>query len=199
MNVPSSLRADLMLLDDVLDGSASGIATTLMILIEEAESAVPSHLGLAVFVPLADGLLLEITTLENDRKIGQIGSSLRLGVHDDAQSGEGRAVIELLLLAGRSGAFVDLAADITWMTGRSVDDIRIDADLDYQPESIGTTSLASWSTVNQALGVLIGSGMTVDEAHAELDKLATATGMGRHLAAVELLAKLPFPDVGVSQ
>jgi F420-0:gamma-glutamyl ligase len=45
--------------------------------------------------------------------------------------------------------------------------------------------------VNQALGVLIGAGLTQHEARAELDARATATGVDRHIVAAGILACLP--------
>ena len=52
-------------------------------------------------------------------------------------------------------------------------------------------SLLRLSRVNQAVGVLIGGGLTEDEALAELDARAPAIGIDRHLAAAKRLACLP--------
>jgi len=51
----------------------------------------------------------------------------------------------------------------------------------------------------QAVGVLIGGGLTEDEALAELDARASAIGVERHLAAAKILACLPGDSVDRAQ
>ena len=63
------------------------------------------------------------------------------------------------------------------------------------PES----SFRRLSRVNQAVGVLIGGGLTEDEALAELDARASAIGVERHLAAAKILACLPGDIVDRAQ
>ncbi len=46
------------------------------------------------------------------------------------------------------------------------------------------------STINQALGVLIGDGLTAQQAVVELDTRAVRTGIGRQRVAAEILASL---------
>ena len=60
-------------------------------------------------------------------------------------------------------------------------------------------SLLRLSTVNQAVGVLIGGGLTEDEALAELDASASAIGIDRHLPAAKRLACLPGDSVDRAQ
>ncbi len=195
MNVPSPFTDDFRLLNDVLESHPSEIAATLALLMTETALAVPSYLGLAVVVVRPHELPLEISTFDNDLEVDQIGTSLRFRIRkDSAVDEDGHAVIELIIYAATPGALVDLAADLTWLTGRPPGEIRLDEDLVVAKRGVSTRSLASWSTVNQALGVLIGSGMTTEEADAELSARAALTEGGRHLAAFDLLARLPFRD-----
>lgn len=189
MNIPAAARLDLRLLEEALDGSPSDTRASLMALSTGAAQAVPSYLGLSVLLPLAGEAPLTVTTFENDRDLQQIGASLRFGVRGESWVGpQGSALIELILYAGRPGAFVDLAADLIWLTGRPWHEFHIDEDLAGPKESDGARSVTSWSTINQARGVLISGGLTVEQADAELDLRAAVTGSDRSLAAAEILA-----------
>lgn len=191
MNIPAAVLAGLHLLDEVLDARSSGTHTTLTVLTSEAALAVSSFLGLTVLIPRAGETPLQIRTFETDPGAEAVGASLRFRVRGDSSGGaDGPAVIELILYAARAGAFVDLAADLTWLTGRPWDDFRVDEDLDGPQDGSVPATLASWSSVNQARGVLIGSGLTVEEADSEMDARAVATGTSRALVAAEILARL---------
>ncbi len=187
MNIPASVIADLHLLDEVLDGPSNTYAA-LTALIAGAAHAVPSYLGLSVGISMASVSLVEFSTFENASDLEKVGSSLRFSVQGDASfDADEPALMEVILHAAKPGAFVDLAADLTWLTGRSWRDFRIDEDLLVPGGSAGRKSVKSWSTINQALGLLISTGLTLDEADAELDARAARTGRRRDLAAVDVL------------
>lgn len=59
-----------------------------------------------------------------------------------------------------------------------------------------TANLATASVINQALGVLLGRGHTVDHAHRALDLQAAEIGTDRHGAAQLLLTTLTGDDPG---
>lgn len=192
MNIPAALIAELHLLDEALYDAASDIAATLMLLMSEAAITVPSFLGLSVLVTQADETPVELSTFEHHPNHPPIGTSLRLRVPYDSRTGvQGPTSIELILYAAHPGAFVDLAADLTWLTGRPWRDLRVDEDLLGPRGSADARSLTSWSVLNQARGVLISTGLTADEADLELEARACATGVDRDHAAAELLAGLP--------
>jgi hypothetical protein len=187
--MPAALAAELRLLDEVLDGSAPDLVTTLVRVISEAALAVPSYLGLSVLVRHEDESSLELTTLDVPRP-DRIGTSLRFTLGGDPAMGDGRiAVIDLVLYAAQPGALVDLAADLAWLTGRQADEFRLDVDL-VGPQEGPRSSLTSWSTVNQARGVLMSGGLTVGESDLELDARAAAASISRSLAAADLLAEV---------
>lgn len=186
MNLPTSVAADLAMLTDVLDSSSSDIATTLSGLVSAATRSVPSLVGLSLRVGNQDAHV-EITTIESSTHATRIRTSLRFPLLVGDSSGATVGV--LLVYAAHPGSLVDLAADLTWLTGRPLGDARLDEDL-AGPQS-SESSLSRLSTVNQALGVLIGAGLTQHEARAELDARATATGVDRHIVAAGILACLP--------
>lgn len=191
MMIPATVLADLQLLDEVLEGASPDTRGMLAVLTSEAAHAVSSYLGLSVVILTDDEAALEITTLLSESSAEPIGASLRFDVRgDSSSSSEEPALIELILYAAQPGAFVDLAADLTWLTARPWRDVRVDQDLVGPQEGAQTRSLSAWSTLNQARGVLLSRGRTREEADSVLDARATATGVDRHRAAAELLAEV---------
>jgi hypothetical protein len=196
VNIPTSVAADLAMLTDALDSPSSDIAATLSGLVSAATLSVPSFVGLSVLVGDPDALV-EITTIEDPAHAAQIRTSLRFPLLDEERPGATAGV--LLVYATKPGALVDLAADLTWLTGRPLGDARLDEDLGGPAAQSPESSLSRLSAVNQAVGVLIGSGLTQQEALAELDARVSATGVERHLVAAAVLACLPRDTVGRAQ
>jgi hypothetical protein len=196
VNIPTSVAADLARLTDALDSSSSDIAATLLGLVSAATRSVPSFVGLSVLVGNPDARV-EITTIEDRAHAAQIRTSLRFPLLDGDRP-EATAGV-LLVYAAQPGALVDLAADLTWLTGRPLGDARLDEDLDGPAVQSPESSLSRLSTVNQAVGVLIGCGLTQQEALADLDARASATGVERHLVAAAILACLPVDTVDRDQ
>jgi hypothetical protein len=190
VRIPSGLAADLALLTDALDDPAIDIAATLAALMTAAATAVPSYVGLSMRAR-SPGAHVELTTVDDD-DIGRITTSLRIPLLSGPPST--RAEIEsvvLVLYAATAGAFVDLAADLAWLTRRSLAEIPVDDDVSGGIHLHPPEPLRAQSAVNQAIGVLIGEGRTPDDARAELGARATLAGVPRHTAAATLLASLP--------
>ena len=55
------------------------------------------------------------------------------------------------------GTFVDLAADLAWLTARPLSDLVLDRHLPPPAERGAATSLFEASVINQAIGALIGA------------------------------------------
>lgn len=194
MTVPATLAADLRLLSEVLDSSGADVAATMTVLVSDAALAVPSYLGLSVRLLQGDAPALRITTFQGHPDPGLIGSSLRFLVPGGSAGADMDPPVELVLYAAEPGALIDLAADLAWLTGRELGEFRIDADRHF-PVDDGDMSFSSWSTVNQARGVLMGRGLSADEADRELEARAASVGVRSHVAAAALLAALPLaPD-----
>jgi hypothetical protein len=98
--------------------------------------------------------------------------------------------VALILYAATPGAFIDLAADLSWITGRTIADFRLDEHRTLPASYIDPTPLAAMSDIDQAIGVLIGRGSIPE--HAERDLYARAVTAGTDLlgAASLILASL---------
>ena len=190
MRIHSSLAADLALLTDALDVPSTDVAATLAALMSAATAAVPSYAGLSVRVCSHDSHV-ELTTVESSQ-LASIMTSLRVPLETEHPSphADGESIV-LIIYAGRAGALVDMAADLAWLTGHRIDELRLDEDVAGVIHLHPTGSLRQQSTINQAVGVLIGQGRTPSQAREELDVRAARAGIPRHAASVGLLASLP--------
>jgi len=190
VSVPRALAVDLALLTVALDDHEKDVGATLALLASDAAAAVLSYVGLSVRVRARDSYV-ELTTLGDDIEIDGIKASIRIpweSVASAARADDPRIV--LVLYASTAGAFVDLAADLAWLTGRSMDDVLLDHDIGQRIHAHPTESLRSLSTVNQAVGVLIGQGRSLEEARDCLDAAAAVAGTSRQDAATGVLASL---------
>jgi hypothetical protein len=194
VRIPPALVADLGLLTDALDQPGTDVAATLAALASDAAASVNSYLGLTVRMRAA-GADVEVTTLLDQADAARVRSSLRipLGAPDSPEGRQGDR-IDLVLFAATPGAFVDLAADLAWLTGRPMDDARLDHDVAGPFDLDPSRSLRARSSIDQALGVLIGGGLTSEQASSELDALAARDGVLRHQAAHAVLAALTPRD-----
>ena len=108
MEIIAALAADLTILTEALDDPDSDVVESVVQLSADVRSAIPSCLGLTVTVPDSDPLFT-FTTVEDDVEPGDVRTSLMLALSHD---GAGARVV---LYAGTPGAFVDLAADLSWL------------------------------------------------------------------------------------
>lgn len=176
--------ADLSTLTEALDEADTDLTQTVRQLADTAKDAVGSYLGMTI-VATTGGRQLNLTALEDFVEPDDIRTSLRVPLDvaethradTHARGGEAEVIIgpgiELILYAGNPGALVDLAADLSWLTGRELSDYVLDAHLvvaDHGDE-LGRTS---W--INQAIGVLIGRGYTPEHAAQDVGRLSTDTG-----------------------
>ncbi len=190
MRIPSALAADLALLTDALDVGTVDIASTVSLLTSDVAAAVSSYAGLSLRLSLSSGDV-ELTTLDDVDVVARILTSLRVPV---TPATTGPSVV-IVLYATRLGAFVDVAADLAWLTDRTLGDVGLDTDLGARIHAHPVTSLRSLSSVDQAIGVLVGRGHTAEEALVELEALAARAGSDRYAAALVTLA--PLPPTGV--
>jgi hypothetical protein len=108
-------------------------------------------------------------------------------VHDDATTNPATSLLiplagltpadtasTLLLYAATPGAFVDLAADLSYALGIQPAALVLDGHLDPPDDSAGVRGLENHFAINQAIGVLIGAGHTPESAHDELHRLAAS-------------------------
>lgn len=185
MKIGAALAADLRILTAALDEPGADVLYSLLQLGVDARVAVPSYLGLSVIVDGSDPPFTFATP--DDGAADDVCTSLGLTLF-----GAGRAPpsVVLILYAGTSGAFVDLAADLAWSTSCPLSDFVLDRHLDVPAGSVGGASLRAESVINQTIGVLIGRGYTPAQAHQELDTQADGAGTDRHTAAQFILDNL---------
>ena len=199
MTIPTALAADLGLLTDALDLPGSDVAATLEALASDAATAIPSYLGLSVRVRTQDSHV-ELTTLAHHDDLAAITTSIRVPLSDPTSSVGDDAPLVLILYAQSAGAFVDLAADLAWLTGRPLKGVRLDEDLSGPSPYAATRSLRHQSSIDQAIGVLIGAGRTPEQARTELTARATAAGVEVVSAAHAVLASIaPSPPTTVEE
>ncbi len=178
------LTASLALLTAALDVPEIDVAAEVIALAAQARTVVQSHLGLTITIvgdPPAT-----LTTLQNGQQT-DIRASLRIPLLARGIDGVG---VDLILYAGQPGAFVDLAADLAWMTGCEPAEFDIDEHLHPPVPSGRAETLRATSLVNQAVGVLIGRGSTPAAAIRELDSYAASNAIARVDAASHMLAEV---------
>ena len=197
MNITAGLAADLRLLTAALDDPDADIARSLQRLAGCARTAVPTYAGLSVNMSRSDPQF-GFTHLVDGVRADDIATSLRLTLTADGDGdgdGQDSPVMALTLYATSPGTFVDLAADLAWLTGRPLCDFVIDQHLAIPAGTRIGRQLAEASISNQAIGVLIGRGYTTERAHRQLDARAALAGIDRHAAAQLILSALRSGDV----
>lgn len=191
MKISAALAADLGILTAALDEPAADVLHSLHRLGVDAQAAVPTFLGLSVTAAGSDPPFT-FTIFEEVAADG-VGASLSLTLPG---VGEGWASpsVALVLYARTPGTFVDLAADLAWLTGRPPSDFALDQHLSAPAGSDAGTSLRAASVINQAIGVLICRGYTPQQAHSKLDTQADGAGTDRYTTAQSILDTLTAAD-----
>lgn len=189
MKIGAALAADLDILTAALDEPGADVLHTLHRLSVDAQAAVPTYLGLSVTVDGSDPPFT-FTTLDHGTA-ADVRTSLSLTL-PGVGVGDGRASqsVALILYAGTPGTFVDLTADLAWLTGRPPSDFALDQHLSLPAGSDAGTYLRTASVTNQAIGVLIGRGYTPGQAHRALETRADGAGTDRHTTAQFILDTL---------
>ena len=144
-----------------------------------------SLLGLSVTL-VVQSQPVELVSLPATVAPGDIQSSLQLtlgGLTSDDVHGV------LTLYAAEAGAFDDLATDFASPGSSMIPSLRIDTALTPNLVS-GITGFHELKTINQAIGVLISRGNSLQRANDLLLRTATSTRDGLYESAVRILASL---------
>jgi hypothetical protein len=188
MEIAAALAADLGILNAALDEPGADVADSLRQLAADATAAIPTFLGLSVTVD-GSNPPFTFTTFVTGGGAGGVRTSLRLALPGVGDVGLPPAVI-VVLYAGSPGSFVDLVADLAWLTARPFSDFVLDQHLPVPAERGAATSLFEASVINQAIGALIGQGYTVEQAERHLKAEGSDAGISRHAVSLRILARL---------
>ena len=186
MDISAALAADLHLLNDALIDSGVDLAESVRLMARDAKLAIPSYLGLSLTTAI-DGTRTGFTALENEADATEILSSVLLPLAGTLGT-DSRPSLSVILYAARVGAFVDLAADLAWLTGRPLSEFVVDGHREVPAARDGLGTLRDISVINQAIGVLLAHGYTPEAAAHELDARARIAGIDRLAAADAVLA-----------
>jgi hypothetical protein len=189
VNIARSLVAQLAALTQALDDDVD-LEAQLRVLIADIEAAVASYAGLTMTV-VAGGQEISFTVRTNMGTSGEITASLRIPLDGEPSSLTGS---RLVLYATTPGSFVDLAADLSYTLALEPRMLALDADLVAPPPGPAATGLADHSMINQALGILIDQGHTLESAHSALSRLAEIGSLDLAAAAERLLHAASGPD-----
>jgi hypothetical protein len=184
----AAVAADLSILTAALDEPGTDIAHSLGQLAADAMAAIPTFLGLRVTVNGSDPPFT-FTTFVEGVGTGDVRTSLRVALPGVGDVGLLPAVV-LVFYAGSPGTFVDLAADLAWLTARPLSGFLLDQHLPASTERGAATSLFEASVINQAIGALIGQGYTPEQAEQHLTAESADAGIGRHAVGLRILAGL---------
>jgi hypothetical protein len=205
VEISAALAADLAILTEALDDPNLDLTQTMHDLARAAATAVASYIGLSVQIEI-DGRLVGLSSF-----VGSAGpshartsltTSLPLGTHRRLDSPSAHPGIDLVLYASTPGASVDLAADLSWLSadvysglepGLALNSIKLDEDpaLGAKGTSPGpTASISDLTIINQAVGVLIGRGVTPEQAQHQLNLDAARDNIDITAAARAVLAQI---------
>jgi hypothetical protein len=188
VDIAAALAADLAILTAALDEPGTDVADSLSQLIADVTVAVPTFRGLSVTVDGIDPPFTFITWVEG-AGTPEVGASLRLTLPGAGDAGL-RPPVTIVLYAGSPGTFVDLAADLAWLTARPLSDFVLDDHLPDPAEKATGTNLSENSFINQAIGALIGQGYTPEQAERHLTAKGADAGISRHAVSLRILAGL---------
>jgi hypothetical protein len=188
MKIGAALAVDLGILTAALDEPGTDVLHTLHQLGVDAQAAVPTYLGLSVTVDGSDPPFT-FTILEDGGVTDDVRTSLWLTLRA-VGDGPASPSVAIIFYAETPGTFVDLTADLAWLTGRPPSDFVLDQHLSGPARPDTGTYLRTPSVINQAIGVLIGRGYTPEQAHRELDTQADIASTERHTTAQFILDAL---------
>jgi hypothetical protein len=180
----AALQADLQLLS-ALSGLDDDIESMLRVMVCDLKAAVPSAIGLSLTVHMS-GQDVTLTSLQADDG-STVGASILVPLDGSATPSKGTCIV---FYAATPGAFVDLSADLGWATGLSAQLVLLDQHLLPPVDGSALTGLREFSTVNQAVGMLVELGDSPESARMALNRRAECRGTTVNAAAAEVLSAM---------
>jgi hypothetical protein len=216
MEMSTDLAVDLQQLTAALGGSPPehvDLQGRLRTLTEDAVVAVRSFLGLSVTLTI-EGQDVTLTSMSGLVELSDVRSSLRVPLQAVSPDLSGHVVF----YAGRTGAFLQLAADLrARLAGEQAAVELVEGPLDTPTGSSGQrplthgspvtvasvvsgiTGAAEMSSVNRAVGLLVGRGYTPEDARAHLVEQATGAALPLHVTAQRMLDRASDPQTGSAE
>ncbi|HSU36487.1 MAG TPA: hypothetical protein VLJ88_12590 [Propionibacteriaceae bacterium] len=181
--VTTALAENIRELFTTLDQTPSLIEESLASLRRDLKLAVRSSVGLTLTVVMHPDQPITLTSIDHFTDVSDLITSMRLPMNWAAIE----AGSKIIFYAGLPGAFVDLAADLTYSLHLAPGTIVLDEDTSLPGSESGLSGAAESSTVNQAIGVLIDRGYTPTTAGAHLKRQAGEMMLDLHHAATRVL------------
>jgi hypothetical protein len=181
------LTTQLDALTEALDGSGDDLHTILGVLVDDLSAGISSFVGLSITMP---GGPEPITVTAMNSHTAATSMMLPL---TSAMTGDGGHIV---LYAENPGAFTDLAVDARTALGLG-GDVVVDGHLPPPTPfdvraSVG--ALADRSSIDQAVGYLVGQGYPPGQAAVELRRRAAAAGSSVAWVARQILQGDHRPD-----
>ena len=167
MDISARLAASLTVLTEALDDPEIDLEAELRRFTTDLKRAVDSYVAMTMIIA-ADSHAVSFAVHEDVTSAPATSLLIPLA---EVSAADTRST--LLLFAARPGAFVDLAADLSFALGIDPAALVLDDHLDpglRDPAAL--SGLDAHAAINQAIGVLIGNGHTPESARHELQRLA---------------------------
>jgi hypothetical protein len=188
VEIPVSLEQLLSRLNLDLDDSEIDLTEILDDLVRALLTTVDSFLGLTITMTVT-GFPITVSSMSDD--VLSL-SSLRLPLPGLRTSDPGSIVY---LFAARLGAFVDLAADLAVALGLEGAALQLDFHTDRTGSVPAGTDLSVATAINQAVGIMIERGYTVEDALTRLQSMAAGQRLTLNAVALEMVAATRDPRV----
>jgi hypothetical protein len=182
--LPIALAADLALLAEAIETPNTDLTADLDRLMLTTQDAVPNCHGLSITIA-SHGHPVTFTVLVDGIRAADVRSSVLLPLPRFTKTEPGSS---LVLFGTEFGCFVDLAEALSAATSVPVGEFELDAHIEVAAAMGAPTGLAELATINQAIGIMIGHGVTPDEAVARIHGLAVAATDSVHSVARRIVA-----------
>jgi hypothetical protein len=189
VELSDAVAADLAALTVALDEPVGDLAVQLQQLGDSCALAVGSYLGISITL-VVDEVPVTVTILEDFLDPSEIGTSLMIPLTVLGDHGPGSQIV---LYAATAGAFVDLAADLSYASGAGPDVAQLDQHLRPPDHAAEVTGLTALRLQNQAIGILIDRGDEADVALARLRRRALLEGISIELAVQTVIDSVVGP------
>lgn len=191
--ISQALSADLARLTEALEGPEVDLEHVLTTLCQNAQRAVACFLGLSLTLTVHDhDYTLTRWWHDSAEATSSAVTSLRLPLSVLLAGHVGQVVF----FGSKLGGLVDLAADAEFALGLTDGEFWLDRDLTAFTRNEGLIGLQESSTINQAVGFLIGCGRQPVAARTELRELAESAQLSLYQVAGRILSNRSHRGAG---